>query len=81
MAVKFRKGFLDSQEGKDIRRIFQLMAHSDSYNTASSYSTDTAQYPDNLIPFADRHMNYLNAHPKLEPAHYIANIKLMSRVR
>ena len=81
MAVKFRKDFLQSQQAKDIRRIFQSMTLDDLYNTAPSYSADKANYPDNLIPFTDKHMNYLNSHPNLEINQYIANIRLMSRVR
>ncbi|HXR49841.1 MAG TPA: hypothetical protein VN778_02340, partial [Verrucomicrobiae bacterium] len=75
------KSFLDSQEAKDIRRALQQMALDSSYSTASSYSADSLTYPDNLIPFIDKHMNYLNAHPKLDASMYLANIKLMSRVR
>jgi len=52
-----------------------------AYNTDSSYSANSLQYADNLIPFVDKHMNYLNSHPKVEADQYIANIKLMSRIR
>jgi hypothetical protein len=81
MATKLRQSFLESQEGKDTRHILQLMTLDDLYNTISSYSTNTLQYPDNLIPFTDKHMNYLNAHPELEASQYVANIKLMSRIK
>jgi len=80
MAVKFRKGFFESQLGKDIRDALQSMMLDDNYNTTASYSADTAQYPDNLIPFVDRHMNYLSTHPHVEASQYVANIKLMSRL-
>lgn len=81
MAIKFRKDFLESQAGKETGLIFKSMALSKLYNTASSYSPNKAKYPDNLIPFVDKHMNYLIAHPQLEVYQYIANIKLMTRVR
>jgi len=81
MAIKFRKDFLKSQLGKEIQLIFQSMMLSDLYTTSSSYSSDKVKYPDSLIPFIDKHMDYLNAHPKLEAYQYIANVKLMTRVR
>jgi hypothetical protein len=81
MATKQRTGFLESQEGKDIRAMLQRMTTDQTYNTASSYSANTVLYPDSQIPFIDKHMNYLSTHPKLEPGKYIANLKIMSRVR
>ena len=81
MALKFRKDFLESQRGEEIRLIFKSMTLSKLYNTSSTYSSDKAKYPDSMIPFIDKHMNYLIAHPKLEAYQYIANIKLMTRVR
>jgi hypothetical protein len=81
MATKQRAGFLESQEGKDIRAVLQRMTTDQAYNTAASYSADTVQYPDNQIPFTDKLMNYLSTHPKLEPSKYIANLKIKSRLR
>jgi hypothetical protein len=81
MALSRGKSFTDSQEAKDIRRVLQQMALDSSYSTVSSYSADSLTYPDNLIPFIDKHMNYLNAHPKLDASMYLANIKLMTRIR
>lgn len=75
------KSFMDSEEGKNIRRALQQMTDESAYNTTPSYSSDSDRYPDNLIPFTDKHMNYLNSHPKLDPTQYLANIKLMSRIR
>jgi len=81
MALTRGKNFLNSQEAKDIRRLFQNMTLNSSYNTASSYSPDTLKYPDNLMPFADKHMNYLYAHPKLNARQYLANVKLGCRIK
>lgn len=81
MAVKQRKGFTDSPEGKAAAESLRKMMADASYNTAPSYSANSTDYPDNLMPFADKHMKYLNEHPQLEVGQYIANIKLMSRIR
>jgi hypothetical protein len=79
--LKQRKGFVDSEEGKAIKQKLQLMTTNSLYNTASSYSTNSAVYPDNLIPFVDKHMNYLVAHPQLESSKYFANLQMITRVR
>lgn len=78
---KKRVDFFDSEEGKTIKEKLQRMAIDSAYNTSSTYSTDSLQYTDNLIPFVDKHMNYLNNHPKLEANKYLANIRLMTRIR
>jgi hypothetical protein len=81
MALTRGKSFLDSQEGKDLRNILRQMTLDSSYNTVSSYSADSLTYSDSLMPFIDKHMNYLNAHPKLEVNMYVANLKLMTHIR
>lgn len=79
--LKQRRGFLDSEEGIAIRRILQSMASDNTYNTAATYHPNAFRYADNLIPFVDKHMDYLNAHPQLDARMYIANIRLITRVR
>jgi hypothetical protein len=81
MALTRGKAFLDSQEAEAIKQKFQQMTLDDSYNTPSTYSPDTLKYPDNRIPFTDKHMNYLNVHPKLDAGMYLANVKLGCRIR
>jgi hypothetical protein len=78
---KTRKGYFETEEGKEIKRILQRMAGDNSYNTVSSYSANTLLYPDNLIPFVEKHMEYLMSHPSLEANQYLANIKLITKVR
>jgi hypothetical protein len=79
--LKRRQNLLDSEEGREIKLKLQQMADSSLYNTTASYSANNLLYPDHLIPFVDKHMNYLINHPSLEPSMYLANIKLMTRVR
>jgi hypothetical protein len=76
-----RKDYANTEEGQAIKRKLQLMAADSSYNTASSYASNTEQYPDNLISFVDKHMNYLCAHPHQDAQMYVANLRLMTRVR
>lgn len=65
----------------EIKLTLQHMAKDSTYNTKPSYSANIVQYPNNLIPFTDKHMNYLYMHPAIDPYHYIANLRLMTRVR
>lgn len=80
-AFKTRRDFLDTEEGRDIKLALIDMTLNKRYNTTSSYSANSAEYPDNLIPFVDKHINYLNAHPKLDASMYLANLQLITRVR
>jgi hypothetical protein len=79
--VKSRAAFFDTEEGEKIKQELQQMADSSLYNTEASYSINSSLYPDNLIPFVDKHMNYLINHPSLDANKYVANIRLMTRVR
>lgn len=78
---KSRKDFLDTEEGRDIKLKLQHMEDDCLYNTAPSYNSNTELYPDNLIPFVDKHINYLINHPKLEARQYLANVRLVTRLR
>ncbi len=80
-APKTRKDFLMSEEGKVIKLKLQDMTIDNQYNTPPSYNSNAVLYPDNLISFVDKHMNYLISHPTLEAGQYIANVKLITRVR
>lgn len=77
--VKKRVSFFESEEGAEIKQTLQLMTKNNSYNTAPTYSANVLRYPNNLISFVDKHMNYLNTHPSLDPRHYVSNLRLMTR--
>jgi len=79
--VKKRVSFFESEEGIKIAEILRQMTVDSAFNTDSSYSANSVRYPDNLIPFVDKHMNYLNMHPNMDPYQYLANLRLMTRHR
>lgn len=79
--VKSRVEFISTEKGQEIRAKLLLMLKSSTYNTASTYSANGVLYSDNLIPFVDKHMNYLVSHPMLDPDKYLANVKLLTRIR
>jgi hypothetical protein len=79
--TKKKTSLLNAEEAEQIRQALQEMVPDAVYNTGSSYSADAALYPDNLISFVDKHMNYLMTHPGIDPWRYVANIRLMTRIR
>lgn len=76
-----RSGFFESEEAVRIKQELHQMVASGLYNTAPSFTTDGFQYPDKRMPFTDKHMNYLNSHPNLDSNMYLANLRLMTRIR
>ncbi|HSX47542.1 MAG TPA: hypothetical protein VLF63_02090 [Patescibacteria group bacterium] len=78
--LKSRQDFFNSEQGISAKKVLQSMTADSNYNTTSTYSANSVRYPDNLIPFVDKHMDYMNSFPKLDPASYIANLKLRTRL-
>lgn len=76
-----RKIFFDSEAGVALVKTLQEMVEDPAFNTEPTYSANCDKYPDNLIPFVDKHMDYLSSHPSVNPQYYIANLQLMTRVR
>jgi hypothetical protein len=79
--LKRKTDFFATEEGIQIEAELRKMAADGCYKTESSYSANAADYPDNLIPFVDKHMNYLMQHQNLNPQHYLANLRLMCKIR
>jgi hypothetical protein len=77
---KSQRDFFQSAVAAEVRAKLLEMSSDDRFQTSPSYSANTAAYPDNLIPFVDKHMNYLGAHPGVNPTQYIANLKLVTRL-
>ena len=80
MALR-RKDFIESEEGVAIIDMLRRMMDDKAYNTPTSYSANSSEYPDNIMPFMDKHLKYINDHPKIQASQYVANIKLMSRIK
>jgi hypothetical protein len=78
--VKKRVNFYESETGLHIQQVLTEMTQDGHYNTTSSYSANTDNYPDNLIPFVEKHMQYLNTHPNIDPEHYISNLRLLTKL-
>lgn len=72
--------YLNSQEAYEIKQKLKKIALDDTYNTQPTFSADSNQYPDNLMPFVDKHMNYLLMHPSTNPEQYLSNLRLKTRM-
>ena len=80
-APKTRSQFFTTEEGAHIEQALLEMVKDQRYNTESSYSPNHDLYPDNLIPFVEKHKAYLTAHPALNAETYLANLRLMTKNR
>jgi hypothetical protein len=78
---KKKSDFFDTQEGKDCKQILLTMVGDKKYCTEASYSANAELYPDHLIPFVNKHMEYLRNHPSTNPQHYLSNLRLMTKSR
>lgn len=71
----------DEQAHERFVKTLNDMVGDDRFHTEVSYSANTALYPDHVIPFIDKHVAYMRAHPTINPDHYLSNLRLMTRVR
>ncbi|GAC1387510.1 MAG: hypothetical protein NVS1B7_0800 [Candidatus Saccharimonadales bacterium] len=79
--LKKRVSFFDSPEGLEVKDALLTMVADNLYFTDSSYSANSIQHPDHLVNFVDKHMNYLNTHPSIDPEHYVSNLRLITKLR
>jgi len=79
--AKKKVDFYESEVGISVEKELHAMAADIKYSTDASYSTDGGNYSDHLRPFVDKHMQYLASHPTVDPAHYLANLRLMTKIR
>jgi len=79
----YKKKFnlFETEEGVEIKEALQKMVADASYNTRPSYSANVAIYPDRLMPFVNKHMDYLRNHPATDPWHYVSNLRLITRLK
>lgn len=82
MAVNKRGAdFFQTEEGIEFQKALKEMAKDVTFSTGPTFSANSELYPDKLIPFVNKHMEYLRNHPSVDPQHYLANLRLMTRVR
>jgi hypothetical protein len=72
--------FSNSEVGIETRSALERLQRDLAYNTSAGYHANETLYPDNLIPFVEKHMQYLSAHPAVNPTYYLANLRLMTKI-
>jgi hypothetical protein len=80
-SYKKKTDFFQTEAGLEVVQVLRNMAEDVKYNTESGYSANSETYPDNLIPFVDKHMDYLRSHPSMDPQQYLSNLRLMTLIR
>jgi hypothetical protein len=65
----------------EIKAALEQLEADPDFITKSAYRANAQQWPDNVIPFVEVHLQYLKEHPKLNPEHYLSNLKLRIRRR
>lgn len=81
MSHKKRQNFYESEDADEIRALLISLQEDVHYKTDASYNANTDKYPDHLMPFVEKHMEYLNTHPDVNPTQYIANLRLVTKLR
>jgi len=76
-----KSNFYDSEAGAEAKQVLRSMVSDKAFNTEASYSANSDLYPKHSMSFEEKHMAYLNAHPATDSRHYLANLRLMTRVR
>ena len=76
-----RPDFITSEKGIMAATALNLMVLDSGYTTEPSFSVDSEKYADNLMPFTDKHLTYLQNNPTTNLDHYLSNLKLKTRVR
>jgi hypothetical protein len=71
-----RDKYLQTDEGQRAKQLLEAMAASGQYNTQSSYSPGQED-----VTFVEKHLEHLSQHSYLQSHEYIANLKLMTKVR
>lgn len=81
MATSKKSNFLESQEGIEAKKMLQAMVADDTFITKPSYSANSKRYPDNSMPFIDKHLDFLRNNTSTDPRHYLSNLRLITRKR
>lgn len=76
MAAQHQDGFINDVREEDIIGELKTLESSPVYLTAPAYRGNEEKWPNHQIPFIEFHLNYLKAHPGLNPYHYISNLRL-----
>lgn len=69
--------YFETDDGIEILHQLEAMCQSEEYITKDSY---TPRF-EHLISFLDKHQEYIRKHPNTDARQYVANLRLMYRLR
>ena len=81
MSTYKKTSFENSDEIDETKSALDLMDNNSAYNTLPSFSANTERYPNNLIPFTEKHIQYLLSHKNINLQHYLANLRLITKIK
>lgn len=76
-----RVDIYDSELGTEVLGTLQSMERNPVFRTVDEATRDLELYPSGIVPFVDKHMQYLHKHPLLNPEHYLANLRVKLKIR
>ncbi len=76
-----RPKLFETDEGKLVEATLAAMQADAGFNTEDSYTPNGELYPGNVMPFIDKHKQYLMAHPAIDTTMYLANLRLKTKLR
>lgn len=79
--AKKRENFPDTDEGRMLIAELKAMVKDGQYMTDSTYISNTDAYPNNQLPFIDKHIEYVRTHPSVDIDMYLSNLRLMTKIR
>ncbi len=68
---------MDHMSLDEIISILTEFENDPNMNTEGRYSPTADEWPDNIMPFREIHLSYLQKNKSVNPAHYLSNLKLM----
>jgi hypothetical protein len=81
MSNRKRPNFYETDKASEVKAILVKMQTDLLYATGSTYSANAEKHPDHLITFVEKHMEYLNTHPDVNPDQYVANLRIITKLR
>jgi len=72
---------VESLRDEGVHDALEIMDKDSSFNTDDKYSPKAGLYPGNKMPFVEKHIRYLTEHPKVDRKQYLANLRLMLKIR
>ena len=81
MSNRKRPNFYETDKAEEVKAILVKMQTDLLYATGSTYSANVEKHPDHQITFVEKHMEYLNSHPDVNPDQYVANLRIITKLR